>query len=210
MFIVERRNFRLGNSFYFWAALGKATAGPNFGDITGERQSGRSTRRSEIPAPKGAAITGTSPARLVPWNVHDLRRTIATGLQRLEVTGGRFESYQRQPRFAGVYQRHDGASEKRAALDAWAAHVRSVAEGSNVGPNVVTIRWQCAKRRPASCCACRKWSFLWVTRCSRRPKMDQVKLKANWLDFATFPKPVERRARGSYRLRTNLPGAGSE
>jgi hypothetical protein len=40
---------------------------------------------------------------------------------------------------AGVYQRHDWASEKRAALDAWAAHVRSVAKGSNVGPNVVTL-----------------------------------------------------------------------
>jgi len=40
---------------------------------------------------------------------------------------------------AGVYQRHDWASEKRAALDAWAAHVRSVAEGSNVGPNVVAL-----------------------------------------------------------------------
>ena len=34
---------------------------------------------------KGAAISGTSPARLVPWNVHDLRRTVATGLQRLGV-----------------------------------------------------------------------------------------------------------------------------
>jgi integrase len=34
---------------------------------------------------EAAAITGTSPARLVPWNVHDLRRTVATGLQRLGV-----------------------------------------------------------------------------------------------------------------------------
>jgi integrase len=34
---------------------------------------------------KGTAITGTSPARLVPWNEHDLRRTVATGLQRVGV-----------------------------------------------------------------------------------------------------------------------------
>ena len=30
---------------------------------------------------------------------------------------------------AGVYQRHDWAAEKRAALDAWGAHVLAVAEG---------------------------------------------------------------------------------
>ena len=30
---------------------------------------------------------------------------------------------------AGVYQRHDWAAEKRAALDAWATHVLAVAEG---------------------------------------------------------------------------------
>jgi hypothetical protein len=29
---------------------------------------------------------------------------------------------------AGVYQRHDWAAEKRAALDAWAAHVIAAAE----------------------------------------------------------------------------------
>jgi hypothetical protein len=30
---------------------------------------------------------------------------------------------------AGVYQRHDWAAEKRAALDAWATHVLAIAEG---------------------------------------------------------------------------------
>jgi hypothetical protein len=39
---------------------------------------------------------------------------------------------------AGVYQRHDWAIEKRAALDAWAAHVVSVVEGRIAG-NVVTL-----------------------------------------------------------------------
>ena len=34
---------------------------------------------------KAAADVGTSPAPLVPWSVHDLRRTVATGLQRLGV-----------------------------------------------------------------------------------------------------------------------------
>jgi integrase len=75
---------------------------------------------------KGATITGTSPARLVPWNVHDLRRTVATGLQRLgvrlEVTEAVLNRVSgSRGGIAGVYQRHDWASEKRAAIDAWAA-----------------------------------------------------------------------------------------
>ena len=93
---------------------------------------------------KGAAITGTSPARLVPWNVHDLRRTVATGLQRLgvrlEVTEAVLNHISgSRGGIAGVYQRHDRASEKRAALDAWAAHVRSVAEGSADVSNIATF-----------------------------------------------------------------------
>jgi hypothetical protein len=40
---------------------------------------------------------------------------------------------------AGVYQRHDWASEKRAALDAWATHLRSIVEGSIDGTNVVKM-----------------------------------------------------------------------
>jgi hypothetical protein len=35
---------------------------------------------------------------------------------------------------AGVYQRHDWAAEKRAALDAWAAHVLAVVEGRKAIP----------------------------------------------------------------------------
>ena len=40
---------------------------------------------------------------------------------------------------AGVYQRHDWAAEKRAALDAWAAHVLAVAEGRTPADNVVKL-----------------------------------------------------------------------
>jgi hypothetical protein len=40
---------------------------------------------------------------------------------------------------AGVYQRHDWAAEKRAALDAWATHIASIAEGRMAGDNVVTL-----------------------------------------------------------------------
>jgi hypothetical protein len=39
----------------------------------------------------------------------------------------------------GVYQRHDWAVEKRAALDAWAAYVLAAVEGRTATPNVVAL-----------------------------------------------------------------------
>jgi integrase len=66
------------------------------------------------------------------WTLHDLRRTFATGLQRLgvrlEVTEAVLNHVSgSRAGVAGIYQRHDWAAEKRAALDAWAAHVAEVA-----------------------------------------------------------------------------------
>jgi hypothetical protein len=40
---------------------------------------------------------------------------------------------------AGVYQRYDLAAEKRAALDAWAAHVPAAVAGETAAGNVVTL-----------------------------------------------------------------------
>jgi integrase len=80
-----------------------------------------------------------------PWTVHDLRRTLATGLQRL---GVRFEVTEAvlnhtggsRSGIAGVYQRHNWTEEKRSALDAWAAHVLAVVSGKKGKNNVTTIR----------------------------------------------------------------------
>jgi integrase len=71
-----------------------------------------------------------------PWRLHDLRRTLATGLQRL---GVRFEVTEAvlnhvsgsKSGVAGIYQRHDWAQEKAAALDAWAAHVAALLTGAD-------------------------------------------------------------------------------
>jgi integrase len=79
------------------------------------------------------------------WRLHDLRRTAATGLQRL---GVRLEVTEQvlnhvsgsRAGIVGVYQRHDFAVEKRAALDAWGAHVLAVVEGRAAMGNVVTLR----------------------------------------------------------------------
>ena len=75
-----------------------------------------------------------------PWRVHDLRRTMATGFQRL---GVRFEVTEAtlnhvsgaKGGVAGIYQRHDWREEKQSALEAWARHVAAIitpADQSNV------------------------------------------------------------------------------
>ena len=93
---------------------------------------------------KAAAQSCTTPSLLRPWSVHDLRRTVATGLQRLgirlEVTEAVLNHISgTRAGIAGVYQRHDWAAEKRAALDAWAAQVLAAVEGRTASPNVVTL-----------------------------------------------------------------------
>ena len=77
-----------------------------------------------VQAQSGAASTQ-------PWRIHDLRRTFATGMQRL---GVRFEVTEAllnhvsgsKSGVAGVYQRHDWAHEKRAAAAAWSGRVAAL------------------------------------------------------------------------------------
>lgn len=83
-------------------------------------------------------------APIEPWSIHDLRRTVATGLQRfgvrLEVTEAVLNHISgSRGGIAGVYQRHEWAAEKRTALDGWAAHVASIVEGRTTVGNVVTL-----------------------------------------------------------------------
>jgi hypothetical protein len=72
------------------------------------------------------------------------RRTVATGSQRLCIRLEVAEAVLNHvggtgAGIAGVYQRHDWASEKRDALDAWAAHVITIVDGQRATPNVVTL-----------------------------------------------------------------------
>jgi hypothetical protein len=87
-------------------------------------------------------LPAPSRAPLVPWTLHDLRRTVATGLQRqrLEVTEAVLNHISgSRGGIAGVYQRHDWAAEKRAALDVWAPHVLAIAEQGTPASNVVKL-----------------------------------------------------------------------
>jgi integrase len=80
---------------------------------------------------------------LPAWRLHDLRRTVATGLQRL---GIRFEVTEAvlnhvsgaKAGVAGIYQRHDWKDEKRAALCSWAAHVERITAATELN-NVIAL-----------------------------------------------------------------------
>jgi integrase len=67
------------------------------------------------------------------WVIHDIRRTVATGLQKLSVSLQTVEAVLghtsgSRAGIVGVYQRHNYATEKAAALEAWGAHVMSLVQ----------------------------------------------------------------------------------
>jgi len=77
---------------------------------------------------KAAAAAATEFVTLVPWRLHDLRRTGASTLGRLGFdTIAIAELVAHQPTklrgVATIYQRYDFAEERAQALDAWAEHV---------------------------------------------------------------------------------------
>jgi integrase len=83
--------------------------------------------------------------KMTEFRIHDLRRTLATGLQRL---GVRFEVTEAvlnhvsgaKGGVAGIYQRYHWSDEKRAALEAWALHVSGLLAPTPHGSNVVPLR----------------------------------------------------------------------
>ena len=82
--------------------------------------------------------------KAVPWVLHDLRRTVATGLQRLgvrlEVTEAVLNHVSgSRSGIVGVYQRHAWEAEKAAALRAWTVQVLAGAEGREPGQNVLPL-----------------------------------------------------------------------
>jgi integrase len=79
------------------------------------------------------------------WRLHDLRRSVATNLQklgvRLEVTESVLNHISgSRSGIVGIYQRHDWADEKKAALAAWAGRVEAIVTGIEAGANVIALR----------------------------------------------------------------------
>ena len=94
-----------------------------------------------------AAISnGLEDRPLSAWRIHDLRRTLATGLQRLgvrlEVTEAILNHTSgSRAGIVGVYQRYTWGDEKRLALEQWAAKVSHLCDpNSHVTTNVVPLK----------------------------------------------------------------------
>jgi integrase len=72
--------------------------------------------------------------KIPAWRTHDLRRTVATGLQRLGTNLQVIEAVLghvggSRSGIVGVYQRHSFDAEKRTALEAWAREVERIVDG---------------------------------------------------------------------------------
>lgn len=98
---------------------------------------------------KRAAEAGVAALAVPAWVLHDFRRSGVTWLasagfpphvadRLLNHTAGTIRGVQ------AVYQRHDFAAERKAALEAWAAHVLALGEGQKPVEKVVKLR---ARRR---------------------------------------------------------------
>jgi integrase len=79
------------------------------------------------------------------WTLHDLRRTVATNLQklgvRLEVTEAVLNHVSgSRAGIVGIYQRHTWAQEKREALDRWARRLEEIVGGEGERKVVAFVR----------------------------------------------------------------------
>jgi integrase len=75
-----------------------------------------------------------------PWTLHDLRRTVRTGLGKLGIAPHIAEAVLNHlpPKLIRTYDRNTYADEKRAALDKWASHLK-VCIAQATGTNVTTL-----------------------------------------------------------------------
>ncbi|NKQ85190.1 tyrosine-type recombinase/integrase [Rhizobium ruizarguesonis] len=97
-------------------------------------------------ARKEAEALGQSAAKveLEPWTFHDLRRTAASGMARLGVPVHVVEAVINHRSgsikgVAAVYNRYDYAEEKRAALIAWADHVKGLTVDGSDAQNALQV-----------------------------------------------------------------------
>jgi integrase len=87
------------------------------------------------------SIAETAP--VASWRLHDLRRSVATGMQRLGVSLQTIEAVLghisgSRSGVVGTYQRHSFEAEARAALEAWARHIDAIVSGGT--DNVIPMR----------------------------------------------------------------------
>lgn len=73
---------------------------------------------------------------IAPWRIHDLRGSVATGMQTLQIRTEIIEAVLNhlsgvRGGLVGVYQRYDFQAEKRQAMNAWGEHVLNLARQNN-------------------------------------------------------------------------------
>jgi integrase len=94
---------------------------------------------------RAKAMLDASMKLAAPWRLHDLRRTVASGLARLGInlaviervlnhTSGSFAG------IVGVYQRHSFADEKRKALDVWGDFVSELVSDKPAPKKTIKLR----------------------------------------------------------------------
>lgn len=91
-----------------------------------------------------AKALGIDAMLIKPWTFHDLRRTLATGLQALgfsvEVNEAVINHVSgKRGGIVGVYQLHDYWNERVTALVAWARHVEGLISDERGGSNVIAL-----------------------------------------------------------------------
>jgi integrase len=80
---------------------------------------------------------------IADWRLHDLRRTVVSGMARMGVpphVADKILNHQSGTisGVAAVYQRHDFLAERRDALERWGAHVAQIViAAANIRPNVI-------------------------------------------------------------------------
>jgi integrase len=85
---------------------------------------------------------GTRAEEISPWRIHDIRRTVATGMANIGVQPHIIEAVLNhvsghKAGVAGIYNRAVYAAEKRAALERWANQVSSLVEGAE--PKIIAF-----------------------------------------------------------------------
>ena len=91
-----------------------------------------------------AAIVTANGARIAPWTFHDLRRSAASGMASIGIAPHVVEAVlnHRSGTIKGVakvYNRYSYATEKRAALDAWARRLEAIVSGEDDEGKVVAF-----------------------------------------------------------------------
>lgn len=104
----------------------------------------RAKARIDAAMTKIATKEREEPVEIDAWRFHDLRRTAATGMQKLHIATPVVEAALNhvsgsRAGIVGTYQHHDYREEKRAALEAWGRFVTELVEGKTAD-NVVPLK----------------------------------------------------------------------